>query len=141
MRALAAVVVLSIISASPPAFAETWRTKVALMEAESPANCAEADVSKLFYQVTVTGNEFSAKTSSGETFSTPELFAQAAFDRQRRWLVLDLLTGRFDRFHPLRDWLLRGGAPASSNFAITSDAAYCASSKLSAITRAMAWPL
>jgi len=71
MRALAAVVVLSIISASPPAFAETWRTKVALMEAESPANCAEADVSKLFYQVTVTGNEFSAKTSTGEAFSTP----------------------------------------------------------------------
>ena len=71
MRALAAVVVLSVISASPPAFAETWRTMVALMEAESPANCAEADVSKLFYQLTVTGNEFSAKTSSGETFSTP----------------------------------------------------------------------
>ena len=71
MRALAAVVVLSIISAAPAAFAETWRTKVALMEAESPANCAEADVSKLFYQLTVAGNEFSAKTSTGETFSTP----------------------------------------------------------------------
>src|SRR5947207_3467166 len=71
MRSLAAVGVLSAISASPPAFAETWRTKVALMEAESPANCAEADVSKLFYQITVTGNEFSAKTSTGETFSTP----------------------------------------------------------------------
>lgn len=41
------------------------------MEAESPGNCAEADVSKLFYQLTVTGNEFSAKTSTGETFSTP----------------------------------------------------------------------
>ena len=71
MRALAAVVVLSVVGASPPAFAETWRTKVALMEAESPANCAEADVSKLFYQITVTGNEFSARTSTGETFSTP----------------------------------------------------------------------
>jgi hypothetical protein len=71
MRALAAVVVLSVVGASPPAFAESWRTKVALMEAESPANCAEADVSKLFYQITVTGNEFSARTSTGETFSTP----------------------------------------------------------------------
>ena len=70
MRALAAAIVLSIVSASPPAFAETWRTKVALMEAESPANCAEADVSKLFDQLTATGNEFSAKTSTGETFST-----------------------------------------------------------------------
>ena len=71
MRALAAVVVLSVVSASPPAFAETWRTKVALMEAGSPSNCLEADVSKLFYDVSVTGNELSLKTSSGETFSAP----------------------------------------------------------------------
>jgi hypothetical protein len=71
MRALAAVVVLSVVSASPPAFAETWRTKVALMEAGSPSNCLEADVSKLFYDLTVTGNELSVKTSSGEAFSAP----------------------------------------------------------------------
>jgi hypothetical protein len=41
------------------------------MEAASPSNCVEADVSKLFYDVTVTGNELSLKTGSGETFSTP----------------------------------------------------------------------
>ena len=71
MRALAAVVVLSVVSALPPAFAQTWRTKVTLMEARSPSNCVEADVSKLFYDVSVTGNALSLKTSSGETFSTP----------------------------------------------------------------------
>jgi hypothetical protein len=71
MRALAAVVVLSVVSALPPAFAQTWRTKVTLMEAASPSNCVEADVSKLFYDVTVTGNELSIKTSSGGTFSAP----------------------------------------------------------------------
>jgi hypothetical protein len=71
MRALAAVVVLSVVSALPPAFAQTWRTKVTLMEARSPSNCVEADVSKLFYDVSVTGNELSLKTSSGETFSAP----------------------------------------------------------------------
>jgi hypothetical protein len=71
MRTLAAIVVLSVVSALPPAFAETWRTKVTLMEANSPSNCVEADVSKLFYDVTVTGNEFSLKAGSGETVSTP----------------------------------------------------------------------
>jgi hypothetical protein len=71
MRALAAIVVLGVVSALPPAFAETWRTKVTLMQATSPSNCVEADVSKLFYVVTVTGNELSVKTSSGETFSAP----------------------------------------------------------------------
>src|SRR5258708_39991227 len=71
MRALAAVVVLSVVSALPPAFAQTWRTKVTLMEAASPSNCVEADVSKLFYDVTVKGNELSVKTSSGGTFSAP----------------------------------------------------------------------
>src|SRR5258708_40141760 len=71
MRALAAVVVLSVVSALPPAFAQTWRTKVTLMEAKSPSTCVEADVSKLFYDVSVTGNELSLKTRSGETFSAP----------------------------------------------------------------------
>jgi len=71
MRALAAIVVLGVASTLSPAFAETWRTKVTLMEAASPSNCVEADVSKLFYDVTVTGNELSVKTSSGGTFSAP----------------------------------------------------------------------
>jgi hypothetical protein len=71
MRALAAVVFLSVLSASPPAFAETWRTKVALMEAASRPNCVDADVSRLFFDLTVTGSELSVKASSGETFSAP----------------------------------------------------------------------
>ena len=52
MRALAAVVFLGVLSASLPAFAETWRTKVALMEAASRSNCVDADVSRLFYDLT-----------------------------------------------------------------------------------------
>src|SRR5882724_870413 len=77
MRALAAIVVLGVASTLPPAFADTWRTKVTLMEAASPSNCVEADVSKLFYVVTMTGNELSVKTSSGETFS-PQVAADGA---------------------------------------------------------------
>jgi hypothetical protein len=71
MRALAAVAVLSIVTLSPPALAETWRTKVTLMEAGSPANCVEADVSKLFYDFTVMDSELSVKTDSGKMYSTP----------------------------------------------------------------------
>lgn len=71
MRVPAAVVFLGIVGALHPTFAETWRTKVALMEAASRPNCVDADVSKLFYDLTVTGGEFSVKTSSGETFSAP----------------------------------------------------------------------
>jgi hypothetical protein len=71
MRALAAVVLLGVVSASPPAFAETWRTKVALMETASRPACVGADVSKLFYDLTVTASELSVKASSGETFWAP----------------------------------------------------------------------
>ena len=69
-RAFGAVVLLGILSPSPPAFAETWRTKVALMEAASRSTCVQADVSKLFYDLTVTGRELLVRASSGETFST-----------------------------------------------------------------------
>jgi len=71
MRPLAAVVLLSVLSAAPSALAETWRTKVALMEAASGSSCVQADVSKLFYELTVTGGELSVKASSGETFLAP----------------------------------------------------------------------
>lgn len=71
MRPLAAVVFLGVLSAWLPAFAETWRTKVALMEAASRSNCVDADVSRLFYDLTVTGSELSIKASSGETLSAP----------------------------------------------------------------------
>src|SRR5262245_57573299 len=71
MRPLAAVVFLGVLSAWLPVFAETWRTKVALMEAASRSNCVDADVSRLFYDLTVTGSELSIKANSGETFSAP----------------------------------------------------------------------
>jgi hypothetical protein len=71
MRALAAVALLGIVSTLPPAFAETWRTKVALMPAQSRSNCVDADVSKLSYDLTVTGSELSVRASSGEAFSAP----------------------------------------------------------------------
>lgn len=71
VRALAAVAVLSIFASSPPAFAETWRTKVTLMEAGSLSNCVEADVSRLFYDLTVADSELTIKADSGKTFSAP----------------------------------------------------------------------
>ena len=71
MRAVAAAVLLGVVSAFQPAFAETWRTKVALMEAASRSVCVGADVSKLFYDLTATDSELSVKASSGETFSAP----------------------------------------------------------------------
>jgi dTDP-4-dehydrorhamnose reductase len=46
----------------------------------------------------------------GDTWSTRLLESQAQFDRERRWTVLDALTGRLDRAHPLRAWLAWAGA-------------------------------
>ena len=46
----------------------------------------------------------------GYTRSTAALADQAAFDNERRWLAFDLLCGRVDEQHPLRDWLCACGA-------------------------------
>jgi dTDP-4-dehydrorhamnose reductase len=46
----------------------------------------------------------------GTTFSTPRLAHQALFDNERRFLALDLLTGRVDREHILRRHLIEMGA-------------------------------
>jgi dTDP-4-dehydrorhamnose reductase len=46
----------------------------------------------------------------GQTFSTPGMRYQADFDNERRWLSWDLLCGRVDRVHPLRQFLLSSGA-------------------------------
>jgi hypothetical protein len=70
MRALAAFVVLGVVGASSVALAEAWRAKVALAP-ESPPNCREADVSKLFFDLAETGDELSVKTNTGEAFSAP----------------------------------------------------------------------
>jgi hypothetical protein len=70
MRAVASLVVLSVI-ASAPAFADSWRTKVALLEERSSSNCVDADVSRLTYDLAVTDNSFSMVSSSGEKVSAP----------------------------------------------------------------------
>lgn len=45
----------------------------------------------------------------GKTFSTPRLAHQARHENERRWLSLDLLTGRVDERHPFRKMLLNAG--------------------------------
>jgi len=46
----------------------------------------------------------------GTVFATPKLAYQAAFENERRFVSLDLLAGRVDGAHALRDWLLGCGA-------------------------------
>ncbi|WP_216326983.1 family 1 glycosylhydrolase [Deinococcus aestuarii] len=45
----------------------------------------------------------------GHTSSTPALRYQADFENERRWLSLDLLTGRVDESHPLWGYLRWAG--------------------------------
>jgi dTDP-4-dehydrorhamnose reductase len=45
----------------------------------------------------------------GRTHATRVLAYQAAFENERRWLTFDMLTGRFDRGHPLRDYACWAG--------------------------------
>jgi dTDP-4-dehydrorhamnose reductase len=45
----------------------------------------------------------------GKTFSTPKLAYQAEHENQRRWLSLDLLTGRVRSGHPFRSWFEKAG--------------------------------
>jgi dTDP-4-dehydrorhamnose reductase len=47
---------------------------------------------------------------AGRTGSTPMLAYQARQDNHRRWLTMDLLTGRVVQTHPLWFWLLEAGA-------------------------------
>lgn len=44
-----------------------------------------------------------------KVFSTPLMAYQAEFENQRRWLSLDLLCGRVNRYHPLWKYLLQTG--------------------------------
>ena len=46
----------------------------------------------------------------GRSASTPLLAYQAEYENHRRWLSLDLLTGRIDREHPLYSYLTEAGA-------------------------------
>ena len=70
MHTLAVAVVLGVVGASSLALAEAWRAKAAL-EPGAPADCREADVSKLFFDFTETGSELSVKTTDGQSFSAP----------------------------------------------------------------------
>lgn len=45
----------------------------------------------------------------GVIYSTPPLAYQASFENHRRWLSIDLLSGRVDRQHPLWHYLLDRG--------------------------------
>ena len=45
----------------------------------------------------------------GKVFATPELADQAAHENERRWLSLDLLTGRVDSSHPFHPFLRDAG--------------------------------
>src|SRR5579884_2586063 len=45
----------------------------------------------------------------GKTHSTAQLEYQAEFENERRWLSLDLLCGRVDKDHPLREYLNKFG--------------------------------
>jgi len=56
---------------------------------------------------------------AGRTCSTPGLDYQATFENHRRWLTVDLLSGRVSRGHPLRDWLVGCGADAETLDALT----------------------
>jgi len=49
----------------------------------------------------------------GTTYATEKLRYQAEFENERRWLSWDLLCGRVDRHHPLRDYLLSKDIPAA----------------------------
>jgi dTDP-4-dehydrorhamnose reductase len=48
----------------------------------------------------------------GRVFSTPKLAYQAKFENERRWLSLDLLSGRVDGHHRLYGWMRKAGIDA-----------------------------
>jgi len=53
----------------------------------------------------------------GKTFSTDRLAYQAEHENQRRWLSLDLLSGRLDRDHPFFDAMRKAGVdPAALSY-------------------------
>ena len=71
MRSLAALFVLGIVGISPSALADQpWRARPVL-EPGAPANCKEADVTTLFFDLAPGENELSLKTKGGEAFSAP----------------------------------------------------------------------
>ena len=59
----------------------------------------------------------------GKAFSTPQMRAQADLENERRWLSLDLLCGKVDRFHPWRRIFTECGIAGSDlDFFLDADA-------------------
>jgi dTDP-4-dehydrorhamnose reductase len=50
---------------------------------------------------------------AGRTYSSSLVVGQAEFENYRRWLTIDVLTGRVSEDHPLWNWLMRCGASAT----------------------------
>jgi hypothetical protein len=59
--------VIGLVSA---AHAETWRMGVQTIKEKSVSTCT-ADVSKIYWDLTLEGSTFSGKSSEGVTFTTP----------------------------------------------------------------------
>jgi dTDP-4-dehydrorhamnose reductase len=58
------------------------------------------------------GAELFSTEDIGQTFCTPELEDQCRYENERRWLSIDLLSGRVDARHPLRRELEQHGVSA-----------------------------
>ena len=61
-------------------------------------------------RVHVPNAELVQTEDAGSVRSTPAVAAQAAFENHRRWLSLDLVTGRVGAQHPLWKYLCEAGA-------------------------------
>ncbi len=57
----------------------------------------------------------------GRIFSTPFLAYQANFENERRWLSLDMLTGRLKPGHPLWSFCLKHGLKSDELLALASE--------------------
>jgi dTDP-4-dehydrorhamnose reductase len=57
----------------------------------------------------------------GSAFGTLRTGDQAAFERERKWLGWDLLTGRVGRQHPLYGWLIANGAGQDELVRLSAD--------------------
>src|SRR3712207_7094329 len=73
---------------------------------------------------------FRSTEDLGRTFATPKLQYQADYENLRRWLSLDLLTGRVDWSHPWYGKLLdRKSTRLNSSHANISYAVFCLKKK------------
>jgi dTDP-4-dehydrorhamnose reductase len=62
-------------------------------------------------RATIPATKLMVTEDLGKTFATERLAYQAEHENERRWLSLDLLTGRVGPGHRFHDWLLKSGVP------------------------------